>query len=159
MTVFQFSLETALRVRARAEQEAEIEFGKAQRELRAAEEQLRELQARLLRTGQRLQQEAKATSGLVMRAYSNYLQRLRQAITQQQEIVSRREEEQQQRREVVVERRRERQVLEKLRERQHREFARDQRKKQDKQLDEVAAMLDARKATAEAAEQCEYTAA
>ncbi len=159
MTAFQFSLETALRVRARAEQEAEIEFGKAQRELSAAEGQLRELQARLLRTGQRLQQEVKATSGQVVRTYSNYLQGLRQAITKQQDVVTRREEEQQQRRGVVVERRRERQVLEKLRERQYREFVRDQRKKQDKQLDEVATMLDARKGTAEAAEQCEYTAA
>ena len=159
MSAFQFSLETALRVRARAEQEAEIEFGKAQRELRAAEEQLRELQARLLRTGQRLQQEVTATSGQVVRTYSNYLQGLRQAITKQQDVVTRREEEQQQRRGVVVERRRERQVLEKLRERQYREFVREQRKKQDKQLDEVATMLDARKGTAEAAEQCEYTAA
>ena len=159
MAEFIFRLETALHVRERLEQEAEIKFSQIQGRLLKATEKLGDLQTRLYRTTEELQREAQETTGLVLRTYNDYLQALRQTLTKQQAIVARLEEERQQRWAILVERRREREVLAKLREEQYQGFLSEQRKQQDKQLDEVATMLDMRQNRQGSAEYSERKAA
>lgn len=138
MATFKFSLQTALDLSRSHEQQAQLEFSQAQSQRQIAQEALRELRDRLLTTLEKLQVEIESTTGPVLEAYDNYLQRLRQNISHQQQQVQQLVEECQRRWKIVVERRRKREVLEKLREKQYKQFLREQQKIEDKRLDEIA---------------------
>jgi len=138
MATFKFSLQTALDLSRSQEQQAQLEFSQAQSEREIAQETLHELGDRLLATLESLQAETQSTTGPVLKAYDNYVQRLRQNSSHQQQQVAQLVEECQRRWKIALERRRKREVLEKLREKQYRQFRREQQKIEDKQLDEIA---------------------
>lgn len=138
MATFKFSLQTALDLSRSQEQQAQLEFSQAQSQRQIAQETVHELADRLLATLESLQAETESTTGAVLEAYDNYVQRLRQNISHQQQQVAQLAEECQRRWKIALERRRKREVLEKLREKQYKQFRREQQKIEDKRLDEIA---------------------
>ena len=139
MAKCRFPLHTALAIRRREGQEAELNFAHTNQRLQIAQYLLQELKERSAQTSTTLQEEAKGTTGAVLRAYNNYLRRLEETRAAQQQQVEALSQECEQRWAAVVERHRQCEMLEKVHDRYYEKFKKAQQELADKELDEIGA--------------------
>lgn len=145
MVAFQFSLQKALDMRARAEDTARDELFTSQREVSNQTSRL----ARLIE--QHDHAIAHFASGdfnaTLFVNHSHYLTSLRQRVLAQQEIVQRWRQREEADRKTLLQAARQRQVLERLKQQRYEQHVMEQTRREEKHLQEAGTMAHIRKGT------------
>jgi len=142
---FSFRFEALLTYRAHRKERAEVTLGKARKHLRRA---LDDLEA--LRTNRREACDERSASlrqrpsADLLLNYADFLSALKARIQGQEEEVAARERAVQDRRNEVLARTREYRIIEKLKERDYKTWLLEQRRQEQKTLDETAVVRHAR---------------
>jgi len=142
---FSFRFEALLTYRAHRKERAEVALGKARQHLRRA---LDDLEA--LRSDQREAREELSASlrqrpsADLLLNYTDFLSALKARIRRQKEEVATREQAVRDRRNEVLARTREYRIIEKLKERDYETWLLEQRRQEQKALDEIAVVRHAR---------------
>jgi flagellar FliJ protein len=141
MRRFKFPLETVLRLRRYQEQEARQEFQWALLRLREAEELLGALLEQRVASQERLREQlAQGSPSALLVALWQGLAHLEEMIRQQQQTVAELEAQAETRRQQYVERQRERQTVEKLKEKRWTEYRYEMERLEQQSLDEGATL-------------------
>ena len=142
MKRFQFRLETALRLRQLAEQQAQAALAEAERAVLAAEQALTKTlgeRERHLAYYAQLQQQSKPDIALIA-ATCQYTEILEEHLATQRQIVRTALDARDKRREALQTSRRERELIEKLKEKKHQEYLLQEAAEEQAWLDEVAVL-------------------
>jgi flagellar FliJ protein len=142
---FSFRFESLLKYRRHRKERAEVELGRARRRLNQAREELEGLERRLQDAGGELQRCMKAgASSDKLRTHVDFVTGLEIRIQIQEAEVGRKRDEVRDRVKEVLERTREVRIIEKLEERDHRAWLREEQKREQKALDEIAVIRHGR---------------
>ncbi len=144
--MYQFDLESVLKYRKGLEDRLVREFGELMSALKEAENNLRDLQDSLKATaGSLADEEREGISAKKAALYSASMRGFRARIADQERLVAELKKGIEQSRQKVVEASRERKVVEKLKEKDKKRYSEDLRKKELKEMDDVAGKKHHRK--------------
>jgi flagellar FliJ protein len=144
---FTFRFEALLTHRAHRKERAEIELGRARKRMREAREAVEALQGRLQETGEELQRALKGrASATLLQSHADFVSGLEARIQAREAELERCREDVRDRVKVVLERTREMQIVEKLKEKDHQSWLREEKRKEQKVLDEIAVIRHGRPA-------------
>ncbi|MCF8061221.1 MAG: flagellar export protein FliJ [Deltaproteobacteria bacterium] len=142
---FSFRLEALLKYRAHRKERAEVELGRARKRLNEAREALEALQNRLLEAGEelRLSLRGRASANFI-RSHADFVSGLERRILAGEAEVARRRGDVRDRVKEVLERTREVRIVEKLEERDHQAWLREEQRQEQNVLDEIAVIRHGR---------------
>lgn len=142
---FRFRFESLLTYRTHRKERAEAALGRARQQLRRAREEKVELENRFSEIGEELRGLLnKGRSAHLLRSYADFLSELERKMNMQDMLIARGEKEVRDRVQEVLARSRETKIVEKLKEKDREVWLYDQRRQEQKTLDEAAVIRHGR---------------
>ncbi len=142
---FRFRFESLLTYRAHRKERSEAALGRARQQLRQAREKKVELKNRFRETGEELRDLLKKErSAHLLRTYTDFLSELERKMNTQEMVIAHGEREVRDRVQEVLARTRETKIIEKLKERDREVWLYEQRRQEQKDLDEAAVVRHGR---------------
>ncbi len=136
---FNFRLESILRLRERAEENARLDLVKVRNKLAILESELEVLEEKIKITSDKLLKRLEeGSSGAEIHEWKVYMEKLEEEKYNLREEISAKKAEEQEKLKIYLEKRKERMALEKLKERRYKEYLRELDYREKKFLDEVA---------------------
>ncbi len=136
---FRFRFKSLLAYRAHRKERAEASLGRARQRLRRDREKRVALKNRFREAGEELRALLKKEgSADLLRSYADFLSDLERRMDAQERVITRREKEVHESLQEVLARTRETRIIEKLKERDREVWLHDQRRQEQKALDELA---------------------
>jgi flagellar protein FliJ len=136
---FRFRFDSLLAYRTHRKERAEAALGRAVRRLNRAREEKDALKTRRQEAGNELRGLLKGEgSANLLANYADFITEMERRIHEQERVIAKRGDEMRRRLEEVLERTREARIMEKLKEKDHEAWLHEQRRQEQKELDETA---------------------
>ena len=146
MKKFQFKLESVLKIRKQAEQEALIDLQEAESQLKKILDHIASLEKEILETETSLRSQARqALSAQEIAYHSSYIQLTRVKIEKMQDNMLRAKNNVEEKRQIAVKAMQERKMIEKLKEKRYSQWEKEIVEKERSQLDEIGTMRHSKK--------------